>query len=99
MSIGKKENADLHSFGFTGLPMSISQRSLRQLESFCAVHLDPVTGRIFGPWAALFFPVDRILSRDQGHFLFSEITYQLALNTPGLLRQHFNRIILMRRGM
>ncbi|KAF8816522.1 hypothetical protein BYT27DRAFT_7154559 [Phlegmacium glaucopus] len=30
--------------------------------------------------------------RDQGHFLFSTISYQLALNIPGL-RQHINRIM------
>ena len=30
--------------------------------------------------------------RDQGHFLFSTIAYQLALNVPGL-RQHVNRIM------
>ena len=30
--------------------------------------------------------------RDQGHFLFSTIAYQLALNIPGL-RQHVNRIM------
>ena len=30
--------------------------------------------------------------RDQGHFLFSTIAYQLALNLPGL-RQHVNRIM------
>ncbi|KAF8816488.1 hypothetical protein BYT27DRAFT_7182040 [Phlegmacium glaucopus] len=30
--------------------------------------------------------------RDQGHFLFSTIAYQLALNVPGL-RQHINRIM------
>ncbi|KAF8816498.1 hypothetical protein BYT27DRAFT_7182054 [Phlegmacium glaucopus] len=30
--------------------------------------------------------------RDQGHFLFSTIAYQLALNVPGL-RQHTNRIM------
>ena len=30
--------------------------------------------------------------RDQGHFLFSTIAYQLALKVPGL-RQHVNRIM------
>ena len=30
--------------------------------------------------------------RDQGHFLFSTIAYQLALKVPGL-RQHINRIM------
>ena len=30
--------------------------------------------------------------RDQGHFLFSTIAYQLALNVPGL-REHVNRIM------
>ena len=30
--------------------------------------------------------------RDQGHFLFSTIAYQLALNVPGL-RQHVSRIV------
>ena len=30
--------------------------------------------------------------RDQGHFLFSTIAYQLALKVPGL-RQHINRIV------
>ena len=32
--------------------------------------------------------------RDQGHFLFSTIAYQLALKVPGL-RQHLNRIMLL----
>ena len=48
-----------------------------------------VSGRNFG--GSFFFSRGK-QGRDQGHFLFSTIAYQLALKVPGL-RQHVNRIM------
>ena len=58
--------------------LAVRQRCIRRLQSFCAVHPDPV--RSFG---AAFL---------SGPFLFSTIAYQLALKVPGL-RQHFDHIM------
>ena len=43
-------------------------------------------------YGASFFFSRGKTGRDQGHFLFSTIAYQLALKVPGL-RQHINRIM------
>ena len=43
-------------------------------------------------FAASFFFTRGKKGRDEGHFLFSTIAYQLALNVPGL-RQHVNHIV------
>ena len=43
-------------------------------------------------FAASFFFTRGKKGRDEGHFLFSTIAYQLALKVPGL-RQHVNRIM------
>ena len=48
-----------------------------------------VSGQKFG--GSFFFSRGR-RGHDQGHFLFSTIAYQLALNVPGL-RQHVNHIM------
>jgi NACHT domain len=47
------------------------------------------TNEIFG--GSLFFSRGKN-GRDQGHFLFSTLAYQLAIKVPGL-RQHINRIL------
>ncbi|KAF8162737.1 hypothetical protein B0H34DRAFT_292711 [Crassisporium funariophilum] len=45
-----------------------------------------------GCWGASFFFSKGKLGRDQGHYLFTTIAYQLALNIPGL-RDHINHVL------
>ena len=66
--------------------LAVRQRFIRQLQSFCAVHPDPV--RILG--AAFLFK--RKEGARSGPFLFSTIAYQLALKVSGL-RRHFDHIM------
>ena len=62
--------------GFTDLLVPVRQRYFRQLQSFCAVHSDPV--RILE--AGFFFSRGK-KGRNQGHFLFSTI---ILLDPPPL---------------